>query len=182
MNLTPITGTASKQEEIDLLNKVAKLFGSGTYVHDFLSEIALGWVEQKIRDDFPPELYEALIHEQGEHSKTLSKLLKCQSELETTRSSLDTISEGYNRLVEEIEALKREHKEDIKSYRDAHEDISSKCDGLVASNTQLHKEVKRLKVMLFDLEHPSKCALLGSELPEEEDDDYGYAQQGKSFD
>ena len=156
MNLQPIDSSASKQEEIDLLNKVAKLFGKGTYMADFFSEKLLGWVEEQLKNDFPPELYEAAAHEKDEHSKTLASSLKkdkriaeLEAMVESQKDSIATIRDSNYLNVSGLEA-------DIDSYRTKWEQESYRADGLVASNTQLQEEVKRLKAMIFDLEHPSK--------------------------
>ena len=136
MNLQPIDGTASKQEEIDLLHKVAKLFGNGTYIHDFLSESTLGWVETQLKNDFPPELYEAMIHEHNEHSKTLGKLLVEQRERkEELRKWTDLEQELHTAAItleKHLRAVEEEQVIDVQTYRNALEETASRNDGLVA--------------------------------------------------
>lgn len=158
MNLQPINGTASKQEEIDLLNKVAKLFGKGTYMADFLNEATLGWVESQLKDDFPPELYEALQSECNEHGKTLSKLLKVQQELEQEIRLHGATASGYagqvDRLAEEVKRLKEDRISYIDSMSSSIDEVRAERNDAEAKLMVAQTEVNRLKIEVYDLTHP----------------------------
>lgn len=158
MNLQPIDSTASKQEEIDLLNKVAKLFGNGTYVHDFLSEITLGWVEQKIKNDFPPELFEAYIHEKDECNAVMGKLLKAEAELTRSEKFREEATATYNRreqeMTMEISRLKEERIRYIDSMSASIDEVRAERNDAQAKLMVTQTEVNRLKIEVYDLTHP----------------------------
>lgn len=112
------------------------------------------WIENRMRYDLPCDLYGVFLSERSDHHKTLNKIVNLKQELQNKETVIEGFRKANAALNERFDTFQIEKEADICSYREAFEVASFKNDGLIASNNQLHEEVKRLKAEIYDLTHP----------------------------
>jgi hypothetical protein len=153
---------ASKLEEIEYLHKLAGAIASQTYLSNLFKPEMIGWVEQSIRDDGCPDIYEwhecaennaraardaemkmerALQAMQGKEAQTLQNF-------ETALASKAKEVESYRRLwqekIAEFESLRNESGQWLS-------DRDEKIEALEATNAAQAQTILELKARLFDL-------------------------------
>lgn len=158
--LTAIPRDASKAEEIQWIETAAKLAtaNSGTHLADLFTGRMVTWVTEQIKNDFPPDLYGHMIQADKDAAETSSKL---RGEIDRLTAEL---SRHFKQNKDVMDALQRETDaanelaETRRIQRD-HEMERGKL--LVADNDELvrnledaNEEIRRLKLMIFDMEHP----------------------------
>lgn len=157
MNIQPLTKDASKQEEIDLLHKVAKLFPAGTYLASLFSEGMLAWVEECIKSDFSAELYESMLQERDKLWKQKSMVAHQGAELIRSRKQYDAMVQSYQTKVDMLETSLENSKVYLIKYQDrmslSIDEVRAERNDAKAKLMVAQTEVNRLKVEMYDLTH-----------------------------
>jgi chromosome segregation ATPase len=160
MNLTPLTSTASKQEEIDLLKKVSTLFQHGTYTADLFSEMFLSWHEQQLRNDFPPNVMDILTDARNQANKSEAARLQALMQLDQEKGKLKVLEAQraeeitrsdklYNHLMDNYNHISGRLDETQDKLTEAHNKYFQATDQL----KDLESLVIKLKAQLFDLQN-----------------------------
>ena len=126
-----INSQSSKQEEIDFINTFAEKIPRGTYLIDLFSDNLLTWIEQRIKSDFPPDIwqyiesiYEDNIKESDEYKeqiKYLENKLRKVNNIWTKRKVrmyIHNLKEVIIHKENQLEQLKKDYIELLKEYRD----------------------------------------------------------------
>lgn len=167
--MNTVTSQASKAEEMDALIKgirrLANRFENGTYIHDLFSEHFLSWVEGQLRNDFPPDIMDALqaaVHAQSKAEAEVNRLnftlqtandnyardMAVQSQL--FQNEISTLRESLQHETERAEYFRKqsgEHYDELVATQQQADIVSGALDDAV-------KEITALKAKLYDLQNP----------------------------
>lgn len=150
MNLNPVTSSASKAEELAALKKAAQLFQPGTYLHDLFTERFFDWIENQMRNDFPPDVYDVIDALQKEAAQANGARIQAETEAARTKKEAARESETMttqNRLLNEsLARLQRESLEWESMYAEARHE----CESLRSQAAAAQDEITRLKAKLYD--------------------------------
>ena len=146
----------TKAQEAAFLGALVTFFAprAGTYLSDLFTEPLLEYVQKQVSADFPPDLFTAYLEAKREAQEQEEAALdqarratEAEARLATFRV---TLTEKETEAVARIDALREEMSGVYRKLYDARTEAleqRNRADRLQADND-------RLKVMLFDLEHP----------------------------
>lgn len=140
-----------KAEEILFMEEIAQSVQGDTYLKDLFSPDMVGWVNNQIRSDFSPSLYEFFRQTEDERDQAKRDLGAVANQKDLMISYRDTIIEEKEAniilLGKSIEHLRSD-------YQDARITISGQLEEIEQMRKYLEQtqwEVIQLKAKLYDL-------------------------------
>lgn len=161
---SPLTKESSKQDEIVFLNAAADACPEGTYLHDFFTPNLVAWVEEMIRNDFPPDLHQVVLTAHADHDRELAQARKVIEDLNKQLTSVNSTVEALDKAVDcykaEVTRL-NERVTDLLNQARVREDefdteryeMRSVAGGLENELEAAHDRITALKVEVYDLTH-----------------------------
>lgn len=153
----------SKQEEIDLLHKVAGCFSSEeTYLSQLLTPEAVAWIETKMHDDFAPNLLDA-VNFNGRQAQLLQgQLNDAQSAGSKLHQQVSDLTLGNSELKERLESAIAARTQDQEHFDKTCERMQDALDEAAMAQGMLEahyaaeiekrdEEIIHLKAKLWDL-------------------------------
>jgi hypothetical protein len=152
------TENPSKADEIKVLEKLEGIFkGTDTYLASLFNCHLSGWVEKRIKNDFPPDIFEAYRHREEELQKKADDANKAasifQGEAHAAKRILEEEQKTVKSLSEDLrisEDLRERETDKVALAHELHEDA---VVGLEELNRQLEEkdqEIVKLKAALYD--------------------------------
>lgn len=165
----PVNGNTSKADEIALLYGFANLCQQGSYLNGLFSREFVTWVEENIKNDFPPDMFDHLKGAREEVSKYITALAATErriSELVTQRDQANEKAREAKaqatELVESYRAMVAAKQAELDKFigqaaeREA-ELIETGCELTAVIDaqrdklTRLESEIVTLKAKMYDL-------------------------------
>jgi hypothetical protein len=149
-----LNALSTKDDELTTLHKMAEQAGEQSYLASFFRPELLDWVEQMVKQDFPPDVWEHLLLAQV-HNKTMlsdraafelgAKAIQAglQRELKIAQHATDALRILHDGAEDRAEKFRRELGEVRTNYIVALRNLN-----------QAEAKLTELKARLYDLEHP----------------------------
>ena len=151
-----ITNDMAKVEEVKILDKLTKCFveNPDNYLASLFTAEFLGWVQNRIRDDFPVDVMEYVNdYSKDEKIKELRQGLKSQEKVSELNAEEMNKLEGELKIAKDrIDFLNEELEMRTRELEKANKDCWNAGD----IRLSLEDENTHLKAHLYDLEHPTK--------------------------
>jgi hypothetical protein len=160
----PLTGTSSKAEEIAALEKFAALCGSGSYLASVFTNQFLGWVEQGIKDDVCPDIFDALVSARSAEQMSAVAIRRASETIDRLQAQLNSViaraeTEGREKSAA-IETLKNSIREneavETENYKRMYAEIEEKISAITKFEKLLDEaqdQIVALKCEVYDLVH-----------------------------
>lgn len=156
-------GQTSKSDEIAALREFRAQFSDSTYTASFLSEKAIEYFVQNVKDDFSPDIYETVEIARRETAAAEKNAARLSADLEKANQTIasrereiSAQQETIDRLINENAGLRRQVRELSAASQDADARAEIAEADAAEKTAVLTAEINRLKVMIFDLEHSAK--------------------------
>lgn len=100
-----VDGSASKAEEMEILEKIAEKCGTNSYLLSLFTPDLIQWVRKQITDDVPPDMWATLFMAQSCRDEKLADLERLVGEHAAYGKMLDVENERLRKENEEATAL-----------------------------------------------------------------------------
>ena len=139
----------AKADEIKILDKLTKCFveNPDNYLASLFTAEFLGWVQNRIRDDFPVNVMEYI----NDYSKD-EEIKNLQDAVDKADGAGNDLRKGLKEATDRIDFLNEELEMRTRELEEANKD----CLGIGTEALSLEDENTHLKAHLYDLEHPTK--------------------------
>jgi chromosome segregation ATPase len=146
----------SKAEETALLEKLVENLRMGSYLRNFMSDQAVSWLKQQIRDDAACDLYENWTMTQADLSEAQGQIRELRSQLAKSEESLEHAKQfgaDYRKQIEDLHIEVQAGKDHIQALQwTAQEGEANHAAALMVKDTAINA----LKVEVYDLTHANK--------------------------
>lgn len=138
---------ATKEQEIQFINKLAKTVEPGTYLSNLFTPKLITWVEQAIKNDFPPDLFEW-------YEKVCEELTDQRTETEAGYKQFASVKEQLDQAIQLVKEKDERLTKSMQQTEDALQVANDRYNEWVKKDdevTTLKAEIIHLKAKLYDL-------------------------------
>lgn len=151
---------SSKQEELDGLTRLARVFKSGSYLYDFFTPDLLNWVAEQIKNDFVPDLMGYVKSAEAEARKWHAEFTNAEARhaeevktLELEQKALDSEYVNSERRLKYCQENADRQAKELDDFGVAYSQSLTANSELKSEVKRLEAEIVSLKAKLYDLQN-----------------------------
>ena len=151
-----LTTNSSKEEEIQFLKEVASACGTGSYMSSLLNSKLVDWMESQIRNDFSCDVFENWESAERQRDVNAESVRLLTQDLVNVNKLVQSTETEYEARVKHAENMQSSLGTSLTEMTNQWHQALDEKHKLKVLAADRAEEILRLKVALYDLEHPSK--------------------------